>query len=724
MAHDCCHHKPQTPKGPQNLNAEYTCPMHPEVHKIGPGNCPYCGMSLEPISPFDAVEEKDPEYTMMLKRFVVCAIFGIPLMVLSMGGHQFFHHASLQSSLKWVQLVLASPIVLWGGKPFFERFYQSLVHKSLNMFTLIGLGVFVSYAYSLFAVFFPQFFPASSLDPMTGQVGLYFEAASFIIILVLLGQVLELKARGQTGAAIKSLLGLSPKTARQIKTDGIETEILLEDIQVGHHLLVKPGEKVPVDGIVISGHSSVDESMISGEPLPIEKVVGAPLIGATMNQTGAFVMEARRVGQDTLLSQMISLVAQAQRSKAPIQKLADVVSSYFVPAVIVASLLTAILWIFLGPNPKFIHAFVNSISVLIIACPCALGLATPISMMVSMGRGAGFGVLFKSAEALELLGKVDTLVVDKTGTLTLGKPTLVTVKNVGKYSQDEILAFAASLEGLSEHPISQSIVQGAKEKNLNLFKVENFVSITGKAIEGEIQGRKVVIGSPNYLKELSIEYKTYEQEINSLQQQGQTVILLAMNAEFLGFFGVADPLKETTPSAILSLKKMGIDVVMMTGDNEKTAQFISQKIGLAKVYANMSPEQKANAIKNLQAEGRVVAMAGDGINDAPALAQANVGIAMGTGTDVAMNTAHVTLVKGDLMGIVKARQLSEKTVQNIKQNLFFAFLYNSLGVPVAAGILYPFFGILLSPVLAAAAMSLSSVSVILNALRLKKASLG
>jgi Cu+-exporting ATPase len=591
------------------------------------------------------------------------------------------------------------------------------------MFTLIGLGVFVSYAYSLFAVFFPQFFPASSLDPMTGQVGLYFEAASFIIILVLLGQVLELKARGQTGAAIKSLLGLSPKTARQIKTDGIETEILLEDIQVGHHLLVKPGEKVPVDGIVISGHSSVDESMISGEPLPIEKVVGAPLIGATMNQTGAFVMEARRVGQDTLLSQMISLVAQAQRSKAPIQKLADVVSSYFVPAVIVASLLTAILWIFLGPNPKFIHAFVNSISVLIIACPCALGLATPISMMVSMGRGAGFGVLFKSAEALELLGKVDTLVVDKTGTLTLGKPTLVTVKNVGKYSQNEILAFAASLEGLSEHPISQSIVQGAKEKNLNLFKVENFVSITGKAIEGEIQGRKVVIGSPNYLKELSIEYKTYEQEINSLQQQGQTVILLAMNAEFLGFFGVADPLKETTPSAILSLKKMGIDVVMMTGDNEKTAQFISQKIGLAKVYANMSPEQKANAIKNLQAEGRVVAMAGDGINDAPALAQANVGIAMGTGTDVAMNTAHVTLVKGDLMGIVKARQLSEKTVQNIKQNLFFAFLYNSLGVPVAAGILYPFFGILLSPVLAAAAMSLSSVSVILNALRLKKASL-
>lgn len=588
------------------------------------------------------------------------------------------------------------------------------------MFTLIGLGVAVAYSYSLIAVLFPGLFPTSFQDPMTGEVSLYFEAAAVIVTLVLLGQVLELKARSQTSSAIKALLDLAPKTARRISKEGIEEDIPLEQVKVGDSLRVRPGEKIPVDGIVISGVSSVDESMVSGESLPVEKERGAKLVGATINGTGSLVMKAEKIGKDTLLSQIVQMVAEAQRSRAPIQKLVDQVSAYFVPAVILVAILTLILWILLGPEPRLAHALVNGVAVLIIACPCALGLATPMSIMVATGRGARMGILFKNAQTIELMRKIDTLVVDKTGTLTLGKPRLITIKSLNETSENELLSLAASLESVSEHPLATAIVLAAKEKNIELREVQNFSSVTGKGIKAEISGKQVAIGNRTLMKDLSIETQNIENEIDTLREEGQTVMFVAVNGKLGGFLGVMDPIKETTSQAIKALQGLGIKVVMLTGDNKTTASAVAHKVGVDKVFAEVLPQEKVEIVKQMQKEGKFVGMAGDGINDAPALAQAQVGIAMGTGTDVAMNSAGVTLVKGDLLGIVRARALSEATLKNIKQNLFFAFAYNTIGIPIAGGVLYPLFGILLSPILAAGAMSLSSVSVVLNALRLKR----
>ncbi|MGZ5280184.1 MAG: copper-translocating P-type ATPase, partial [Pseudobdellovibrionaceae bacterium] len=595
--------------------------------------------------------------------------------------------------------------------------------RNLNMFTLIGLGVAVAYLYSLIAVLFPEIFPESFRDPMSGGVGLYFEAAAVIVTLVLLGQVLELKARGQTSAAIKSLLGLAPKTARKILDHGSEEDVPLETIHVGDRLRVRPGEKIPVDGEVLSGQSFVDESMVSGEPIPVEKSSGSKVIGATINGTGSLTMKAEKVGKDTLLSQIVQMVAEAQRSRAPIQKLVDKVSAYFVPAVILTAVLTFIVWSMVGPDPKLAHAILNAVAVLIIACPCALGLATPMSIMVATGRGASMGVLFRNAEAIEQMRKVDTLMVDKTGTLTVGKPKLVTIRNESGLPEHEFLSLIASLEQASEHPIAAAIVSAAKEKSVSLLEVKNFKSLTGQGATGQVKDHQIAIGNKSLLDVLSVSLGDFEAEAGALRVEGQTVMYVAIDGLFAGLLGVTDPIKETTLSAIQALKQAGIKVMMMTGDNEKTARAVAAKLGLDGFYADVLPQGKAEIIKKLQSEGRFVAMAGDGINDAPALAAAQVGIAMGTGTDVAMNTAGVTLVKGDLMGIVRARALSEATLQNIRQNLFFAFGYNSLGVPVAAGILYPFMGVLLSPMMAAAAMSFSSVSVIANALRLRKVKL-
>jgi Cu+-exporting ATPase len=591
------------------------------------------------------------------------------------------------------------------------------------MFTLIGLGVSVAYAYSLVAVFFPQIFPHSFRDHMTGEVGLYFEAASVIVTLVLLGQVLELKARGQTSAAIKGLLGLAPKTARKIFPDGSEEDVPLETIHVGDKFRVRPGEKIPVDGQVLSGSSSVDESMVSGEPVPVEKQEGSKVIGATINGTGTLVIEAKKIGKDTLLSQIVQLVAEAQRSRAPIQSLVDEVSSYFVPTVIGVAILTFFIWFLWGVEPKSAHAIINAVAVLIIACPCALGLATPMSIMVSTGRGASMGVLFKNAEAIELMRKVNTLVVDKTGTLTIGKPKLVTVQSSPEITASELLSLSAGVEQLSEHPLASAIVAGAKERNINPLPVSDFNSITGKGARAVANGKNILIGNKALLEQFKINLADFETAANTLREDGQTVMYVAVDNKIVGLLGVVDPIKDSARTAIAALKLIGIEVIMMTGDNQKTAAAVAKKIGLNNYFADVLPQGKAELIKKLQSEGKFVAMAGDGINDAPALAQAQVGIAMGTGTDIAMNSAGITLIKGDLTGIVNARNLSEATLKNIKQNLFFAFVYNSLGIPVAAGILYPFFGILLSPMIAAAAMSLSSVSVITNALRLKKVSL-
>jgi Cu+-exporting ATPase len=705
-----------------SVDVEYTCPMHPQIRKIGPGNCPICGMSLEPVTA-SAQAEDNSEYRSMLKRFWVGMIFSIPLLFVTMGGRHLFESEQILAKLKWAELMLASPVVLWGGWPFFTRFWDSLKFRSLNMFTLIGLGVGVAYGYSLIAVFFPDLFPSSFRDSMTGEVGLYFEAASVIVTLVLLGQVLELKARGQTSAAIKALLGLAPKTARRIGSDGSEKDVPLEDIVVGDQLRVRPGEKIPVDSIVISGQSSVDESMVTGESIPVEKTTNAKVIGATINGTGSLVVKAEKIGKDTLLAQIVQMVAEAQRSRAPIQKLVDQVSAYFVPTVVLAAVITAIVWGTLGPNPKLAHAIVNAVAVLIIACPCALGLATPMSIMVATGRGATMGVLFRSAEAIELMRKVDTLVVDKTGTLTVGKPKLIVVQPLEGFTDNELLALTASLEQVSEHPLAAAIVNGAKEKNIQLAQVEKFLSITGKGASGTVNGRYVSVGNNALMSDLSISLDEVQSKVDTLRADGQTVMFIAVNRKLAGFIGVMDPIKETTVSAFRSLRELGIKVVMVTGDNQRTAEAIGKKIGVDQVMADVLPQGKAEIIKVLQSQGRFVAMAGDGINDAPALAQAQVGIAMGTGTDVAMNSAGVTLIKGDLVGILRARALSDGTIKNIKQNLFFAFVYNALGVPVAAGILYPFTGILLSPIIAAAAMSLSSVSVVGNALRLKKVSL-
>ncbi len=637
-----------------------------------------------------------------------------------MGGRSLFQNITILENMKWVELLLSTPVILWGGWPFFVRFWQSLVNRSLNMFSLIGLGVSVAYIYSLTALLFPSFFPPSFRDSMTGEVALYFEAASVIVTLVLLGQVLELKARGQTSSAIKALLGLSPKTARKIMQDGTEVDVPLESIVVGDQLRVRPGEKVPVDGIVISGSTSIDESMISGEPVPVEKSKDSKVIGATINGTGSIVIQAQKVRKETLLSQIVQMVSDAQRSRAPIQKLVDKVSSYFVPTVILVSVVTAIVWALVGPDPKIAHAIINAVAVLIVACPCALGLATPMSIMVATGRGATMGVLFKNAESIEMLRKVNMLVIDKTGTLTVGKPKLVTVKSISQGLENDLLTFAASVETSSEHPLAASIVGGAKEKGLTLVPGENFQSVTGKGAKAEVKGKKVAVGNKALMDEMKIDLTSITSDIDSFQNSGQTVMFVSVDGKLFGFLGVMDPIKETSVEAIKSLQKLGIKVVMVTGDNQKTAKVVADKVGVDEFLADILPQKKAEIIKEMQAKGRFVAMAGDGINDAPALAQAQVGIAMGTGTDVAMKTAGLTLVKGDLKGILHARALSELTLRNIKQNLVFAFIYNSLGVPVAAGILYPYFGILLSPIIAAAAMSLSSVSVIGNALRLKR----
>lgn len=705
----------------QSKDIEYTCPMHPEIRQMGPGSCPICGMALEPATISLDQEEDRSEYFDMKRRFWVSAALSVPLLAITMGGRHLISSPLIHSWLSYLELILATPVVLWGGWPFFERFWQSIKNKSPNMFSLIGLGVGVAYLFSFVAVFFPGLFPESFRNPATGEVGLYFEAASVIVTLVLLGQVLELKARGQTSAAIKALLGLAPKTARLIHDDGREEEVSIDSIKVGDQLRVRPGEKVPIDGIVSSGVSSIDESMVTGEPIPVEKTVGAKVIGGTINGTGSIIIQAEKVGKDTLLSQIVQMVAEAQRSRAPIQKLADQVSAYFVPAVILISVLTAIVWGIWGPEPRLAYAIVNAVAVLIIACPCALGLATPMSIMVATGKAASHGVLFKNAEAIELMRKVTVLVVDKTGTLTEGKPKLSTVRAFAGSSEAEILALAASVEKESEHPLANAIVSGAESKGLSISKAEGFQSITGKGATANVDGKSVAIGNKQLMVDLGISVEQFAEDADRLRSEGQTVMFIALENKLAGFIGVADPIKDTTVEAIKTLKKTGMKVIMLTGDNERTARSVAAKVGVDEVIADVLPQKKAEIVKERQKSGAIVAMAGDGINDAPALAQAHVGIAMGTGTDVAMKSAGVTLVKGDLRGIVKARELSEQTIANIKQNLFFAFVYNTAGVPIAAGILYPFFGVLLSPMYAALAMSLSSVSVIGNALRLRRA---
>ena len=702
---------------------KYTCPMHPEVVQDGPGSCPKCGMALEPMVVSLDAEEDDSEYRDMLRRFIVSAVLTLPLLVIAMRdfipGGQSLETLATARTLEWIEVILATPVVLWGGWPFFVRGVQSVINRSLNMFTLIGLGVSVAYVYSLIAVFFPQIFPETMRSPQ-GTVGVYFEAAAVIVTLILLGQVLELRARSRTGAAIKALLGLAPKTARKINEDGTEVDIPLEHVQVGDVLRVRPGEKIPVDGVVLEGTSSVDESMISGEPMPVLKKPGDKLIGATVNTTGTLVMKAEKVGSDTLLARIVQMVAEAQRSRAPIQKLADMVAGYFVPAVIGVAIIAFIVWYSFGPQPRLAHALIVAVSVLIIACPCALGLATPMSIMVATGKGATMGVLFKDAEAIETMRKIDTLVVDKTGTLTEGKPKLTGVATTENTDEKLLLAMAASLEKGSEHPLAQAIVEGAREKGVSLDTPQDFTSHTGKGVSGVVQGKRVLLGNKKLMDDFQIDIAPLAEKAHELSKEGQTVMFVALEGRLAGILAVSDPIKDTTPRAIEALHKEGIRIVMLTGDNRATAQAVASKLDIDEVIAEVLPDEKAAVVKKLQDEGRMVAMAGDGINDAPALAQAHVGIAMGTGTDVAMESAGVTLVKGDLSGIVKARKLSRATMRNIKQNLFFAFVYNSLGVPIAAGVLYPFFGILLSPVIAAAAMSASSVSVVVNALRLRK----
>jgi len=702
---------------------EYTCPMHPEVVQDHPGNCPKCGMALEPRSV--EAEEDDSELNYMNKRFWVSAIFAIPVLISAMSAEFWPREmAEIVNPVyrQWFELILTTPVVLWSGWVFYVRAVQSVINRSLNMFTLIGLGVSVAWIYSVTAVLFPTIFPREVFNDV-GVVPVYFEAAAVITTLILLGQVLELRARSQTNAAIKLLLGLAPKTARIVRDDGSEEDIPMEHVQVGDKLRIRPGEKVPVDGEVLDGDSSVDESMVTGEPIPVHKVEGERLIGATVNGTGSLLMRAEKVGADTLLSQIVQMVADAQRSRAPIQKLVDIVSGYFVPAVVVIAIITFIVWNFWGPEPALAYAVINSVAVLIIACPCALGLATPMSIMVGTGRGAMMGVLFKNAEALEQLRKVDTLVVDKTGTLTEGHPELVSVTATQGFDENKLVKLAASVERSSEHPLAAAIVRGAEGRELSLSSVEDFQSVTGKGVTGKVDGRSLALGNIKLLQDAGIDAGDLPQKADAGRAEGQTVMFLAVDGKAAGIIGVADPIKETTPEAIRFLHDEGIQIVMLTGDNQKTAEAVAGKLKIDKVQAEVLPEQKATVVKELQAQGKVVAMAGDGINDAPALAQAQVGIAMGTGTDVAMESAGVTLVKGDLRGIVRARRLSRATMRNIRQNLFFAFIYNTAGVPVAAGILYPVFGILLSPIIAAAAMSFSSVSVITNALRLRRAQL-
>jgi Cu+-exporting ATPase len=687
----------------------YTCPMHPEIIRDEPGSCPICGMALEPRT-LTLDEAPNPELVDMTRRLWVCTALAAPLLIGAMAD----------VVPPWLQLALATPVCLWGAWPFFVRAWSSIVNRSLNMFTLIGLGVAVAYLYSVVATLFPHRFPAGFRDD-AGEVGLYFEVAAVIVTLILLGQVLELRARGQTGAAIKKLLGLAPTTARRLRPDGAEEDVLLEAVRVSDRLRVRPGEKIPVDGIVIDGSSAVDESMVSGEPIPVEKHTGDRVIGATINGTGALVIRAEKVGADTLLSRIVGMVAEAQRSRAPIQKVADVVSAYFVPTVVAISVVTFILWAAIGPEPRLAHALVNAVAVLIIACPCALGLATPLSIMVATGKGATMGVLFRNAEAIELLRKVDTLVVDKTGTLTEGKPRVVTVIPVGSIEESSLLRLTASLERGSEHPLAAAIVKGAEQRQIAFAEVREFRSVTGKGVTGVVDGNLVGLGNRALMNDLGIDIGALVGRAEALRGQGQTIMFVGVGGNAAGIVGVADPIKESTPEAIDALHREGIRIVMLTGDSKTTADAVARTLHIDEVIAEVLPEQKVEVVKRLQRSGRFVAMAGDGINDAPALAQAHVGIAMGTGTDVAMESAAVTLVKGDLRAIVRARRLSRATMRNIKQNLFFAFVYNVAGVPVAAGVLYPISGLLLSPMIAAAAMSFSSVSVIGNALRLRGA---
>ena len=705
------------------IATEYTCPMHPEIVRDEPGDCPKCGMALEPI--VTEGEKENRELVDMTRRFWVSVVFALPVFISAMGSEfwpELFSQIIGPRARQWFELSLATPVVLWSGWPFFVKGWASIVTRHLNMFTLISLGVGVAWGYSMIATLFPNLFPTSVRNEM-GVIPVYFEAAAVITALVLLGQMLELRARSQTNAAIKMLLGLAPKTARLIHQDGTEGDIPLEHVHIGNHLRIRPGEKIPVDGKVIDGNSAVDESMVTGEPMPVSKRSDDKLIGATVNGTGSLIMEAQRVGSDTLLAQIVHMVAEAQRSRAPIQKTVDVVSGYFVPAVILAAIITLIVWGLLGPEPRLAHAVINAVAVLIIACPCALGLATPMSIMVGTGRGALLGVLIKNAEALEVLEKIDTLVVDKTGTLTEGKPKLVSVIATPGFNEDLVLRLGASLETNSEHPLAAAIVAGAKEKNHSLATVNEFNSITGKGVSGVVDDKHVSIGNLKLLDDLKVDATHLIEQAEDIRRDGQTAMFVVVDNMPAGILSVADPIKISTPDAIAALHKDNVEIVMLTGDSKTTADAVASKLKIDRVIAEVLPEQKVEVIKRLQSEGRKVAMAGDGINDAPALARAQVGIAMGTGTDVAMESAGVTLVKGDLRGIARARLLSRATMLNIRQNLFFAFIYNVLGVPIAAGVLYPFFGLLLSPMIAAAAMSFSSLSVVSNALRLKRTDL-
>jgi Cu+-exporting ATPase len=694
--------------------------MHPEIVRDEPGACPICGMALEPMT-VSLEEESSPELIDMTRRFWVGTALSVPLVILAMGGLIPGVEGLLPAGWsRWIELILATPVVLWAGLPFFERGWKSLITRNLNMFTLIALGVGAAYAYSLVATIAPGLFPATFQDS-AGEVAVYFEAGAVITVLVLLGQVLELRARERTSGALRSLLDLAPKMARRLKEDDSDEEISLDLVHKGDRLRVRPGEKVPVDGEVLEGHSSLDESMVTGEPIPVEKGLGDKVIGGTLNGTGSFIMRADRVGAETMLAQIVQMVAEAQRSRAPIQRIADVVAGYFVPAVVAIAVVAFVVWSLVGPAPAMAHALVAAVSVLIIACPCALGLATPMSIMVGTGRGAQSGVLIKNAQALERFEKVDTLVIDKTGTLTEGKPKVVTLETAPEIEEAELLTLAASLERGSEHPLAASIVDAALERDLTLHPPEDFAAPTGKGVTGRVNGHEVALGNAKLLEDLGIKPETWADIADALRADGQTVMFVGVDGQVAGLIGVADPIKTTTPAALDALRRDGVRIVMLTGDNLRTAQAVASRLNIDSVEAEVLPQQKGDIVKQYRKQGHVVAMAGDGVNDAPALAEADIGIAMGTGTDVAMESAGVTLIKGDLSGIVRARHLSRATMRNIRQNLFFAFFYNALGVPVAAGVLYPFIGLLLSPIIAAAAMSLSSVSVVGNALRLRRA---
>jgi Cu+-exporting ATPase len=709
---------PTHPPAKAESHGEYTCPMHPQIVRDAPGSCPICGMALEPRQV--TAEDTNPELADMTRRLWISIALAVPMLALMVSAFlpsMPMQHLFSARTWAWIELALATPVVLWCGLPFFDRGWQSVVHRSLNMFTLIALGTGSAYLYSFIATVFPQIFPAS-FRGSGGQIDVYFEPAAVIVVLVLLGQVLELRARSQTSGAIRALLGLAPKTAKRLDDKGGEADVPLDQVQVGDRLRVRPGEKVPVDGTVVEGHSSIDESMISGEPIPVEKDKDAKVTAGTVNGTGGFVMRAERVGAGTLLSQIVKMVSEAQRSRAPIQRLADQVSSYFVPAVIVAAIVTFAVWFFAGPQPRFAHALVNAVAVLIVACPCALGLATPMAIMVGTGRGARAGILIRNAEALEIFGNVDTLIIDKTGTLTEGKPMLSSVIPQPGFEESGLLQLIASLERSSEHPLAAAIVKGAEVKKLSLADVIGFKSTTGKGVKGTVSGKQVAVGNAELFRDLSVDPAPLLDRAEALRKEGQTVMLVAVDGHAAGIVGVADPIKNSTADAIRELRAAGLKIIMVTGDNATTAKAVADKLGI-EFYADVLPQKKVEVVKKCQQKGSVVAMAGDGVNDAPALAQADIGIAMWTGTDVAMEAGGITLLKGDLRGILRARHLSKSTMRNIRENLFFAFVYNAVGVPLAAGVLFPAFGLLLNPMIAAAAMSFSSVSVIANALRLR-----